>query len=592
MSDIVYLDNQPVQLYKVNPSMEELELGYTSWELSAYHKKLGICGFVGPDYFHPVLNTDYLTFQFKAATGADIFQPYFETIVSSGLATSTSANHLVDITASFVTAGVAIDQMVVNTTTGNTTTIANINSATNLTLNNDYFTSGDDYYISFVSYTGNWIYDYLTGLISMPSAGAGDVEAPALLTINKWYKVTINVTNISAGDLQIKLGNTIAGTINTLGEHTIYGQCISVTDFQIINSADFVGEFDLGSLAIYEMVMDYNIVLFDRKTEEFVNYLPFDATWDNSLSIGNVFISIPWLHFAMECGNYVIGVTDLIICDGDIVRNGDFSSSVGWALDPGVTIAGGKLLFTSATSGNAAVNNGTCTISEGQDYILQFTINTNSGTQTGIFHIEVGGFTVYTHNAATMASPTTVTIPLTSLGVSNFTSIVADTTCTFSIDNFSVTATPTADINTMDGLSECLCVCDEQDCSMVIEYSGTQPTFGEFFDSNNTKMRIRIPGRLRNSKTPTIDFDPFKSTLDNEVQPYNNLMRSHELATELVPEWVHNSLAVILMHSLVWIDGTSCKTTTAYDANWGDSEVAHGLAIIVKTNQNNLRNTY
>jgi hypothetical protein len=67
---------------------------------------------------------------------------------SSGSCTSTSASHLVDSGATFSTDGVVAGDAVVNTTTGEWSKVATVNSETDLTLRDDIFTSGDDYEVS------------------------------------------------------------------------------------------------------------------------------------------------------------------------------------------------------------------------------------------------------------------------------------------------------------------------------------------------------------------------------------------------------------------------------------------------------------
>jgi len=592
--DIEYLFNQPIQLYKVNPTTAELNDGFTSWENTAYHKRLGNCFFIGPEYCHPVLNTDYMTFQFKASTtGSNLITPFL-TPISAGATTSTTADKLNDTGADFTTDGVLANMLVLNTTELTSTFVTAVDSSTVLSIEDDLFLSfPEDYEILPILATGNFRYNQTTDDFYVSAAAASTITFDAALTIGLWYRIDLEVTDITAGSFTIKLGDNIIATISTVGTHTVYGECQTNTDFVITASSTFVGSID-SSISALQLVTDYNLVLFDAETELYVAYAALDATGtlEDSLTIGNVFVSTQWYHIAPDCGNYILGLTDGTICDGNMVRGGGMSSNDFWTLDPGITIGGGKLNFSSVSAGNVALNNGGCTIQEGQSYDVLFTISSNGGTMVGNFSLIIGDFVVYSHDAATMADPTTVSFSGVALGDSNYTSFVADDTCTFSIDNYSVSVTPTAIYSDMDGLSECYCVCDTQDCTVVVEYTADQPTFGEFFDSNNYKMRMRVPGRLRNDTTPTLDFDPFKSTLDNQVQPYNNLNRAEELATQFMPAWAHNSLAVILMHPIVYLDTVLYVCTGVHTPNWGDSELAEGNSKVMKKNQGNLRNTY
>jgi hypothetical protein len=593
MLEIEYLPNQPVQFYKYNPTTSEIEGGQTSWATTAYHKRLGNCYFIGPDYCHPVLNSEALTFQFKASTIGDNLVTAFYTPVSTGSNTTATTDKLIDAAADFVTDGVALNMLVLNTDDNLSSYVDNVDSLTTLTLADDIFIgTGNNYAILPVKVTANFRYDDAGPTFYVDTAAASSVEYQSALTINSWYMITIVITDITAGSLSIVLGTNTIATISSIGTHTVYGQCLATPDLQIVSSSTFIGSFEADTLEAIQLQTEYYIVAFDKETELFVDYLPWTETSD-SLTIGNIFVNTPISTFIPTCGSYVLGITEGPICDGDIVRNGNMSSDTYWTFDTGIAIAGGKLNFTSVSAGNVALNNGSCTIALGQSYDCQFTISSNGGLMLGNFSIVIGDFVVYSHDAATMANPTTVSFSGVSLGTNNYTSIVADDTCTFSIDNFSVTVTPTALYTAMDGLSECLCICDTQDCTTLIEYSANQTTFGEFFDTTNDRMRIRIPGRLRNDTTPTIDFDPFKSTLDNQVQPYNNLNRAEELATQFMPAWVHNTLSVALSHPIVWIDGVNYICTGAHVPNWtNDSELCEGVSKVMKKNQGNLRNTY
>lgn len=65
----------------------------------------------------------------------------------TGSATSTSANHLVDSTANFTGAGVDVGDEVWNSTDNTFALVTVVNSATDLTLSADIFTSGENYII-------------------------------------------------------------------------------------------------------------------------------------------------------------------------------------------------------------------------------------------------------------------------------------------------------------------------------------------------------------------------------------------------------------------------------------------------------------
>jgi hypothetical protein len=161
------------------------------------------------------------------------------------------------------------------------------------------------------------------------------------------------------------------------------------------------------------------------------------------------------------------------------------------------------------------------------------------------------------------------------------------------MDNVSLLCNdPTLEASDADGLSECYCICTTNTCDVKIEWAADIPTFGNYYSGSSDKMQFRVGGRLRNANNTDIEINPFKSTLDQEVQPYNNLNRIEELATEPLPDWVHNVLSVGLSHSIVWIDGVKFSRKGAYAPNYGDSELSNVIVNVAKKNQENLRNNY
>lgn len=66
-------------------------------------------------------------------------------VIVTSAATSTTANKLVDSTKNFITLGVQVGDIVYNTTSANAATVTNVDSATQLSLNANIMTSGNNY---------------------------------------------------------------------------------------------------------------------------------------------------------------------------------------------------------------------------------------------------------------------------------------------------------------------------------------------------------------------------------------------------------------------------------------------------------------
>jgi hypothetical protein len=596
-NEIIYLPYQPVSMYLVNPSATEIEEGYTSWATTAYHKRQGDCFFLGIDYCTPVnKETDKLTFQFKAKTAdgnvvLPLFNPYL-----TGNNTSVTANKLVDSGAPF--GSVSLNQLVQNLDDNTASYISNIDSTSVLTMEQDIFLASPRIYgIYAILVNANFRYFPLTDEFTVSTAASGNyIEYPGVLTLNKWYKVTIKITDITSGSLAVKLGSNTIATLTSVGEHVIYGQCLTTTSVIVEGSSSFVGSYDGLAFDVHRLVTEYNVVLFDKETELYVDHFTWDESSD-SLTIGNIFVNIDWDSESLNpaCGNYVIGITDEQICNGDIVHNGTFSSSVGWELDTNITISSGFLRFDGVTGGTGAINNLLCPIKEGLEYTVSWKIGYMPGpTKEGGYIFTTAEGNVSPVYNATVQVPGVYTFTFTATADSNVITIkqYGPDPSTFTIDNFSVTVEATADIADMNGLSECLCVCTN-DCTALIEYKSNRPTFGSYFDNSAaTSMQYRIPGRTRNTVISDLELNSFKTSLDEQIQPYNNLNRIEELATQPMPEYAHNTLAVALSHPNVEINGVKYIRTGSYAPDWGNDEVASVVVNVARRNQKYLRNNY
>jgi hypothetical protein len=592
-NEIIYLPNQPIQMYLVNPTATEIEEGYTSWATTAYHKRQGDCYFLGLDYCTPVNKaTDKLQFQFKAkTTGANLVLPLFNPYLT-GTNTSVSAGKLVDSGNPF--GAVDLNQLVVNTTNNTGTYVSNVDSASTLSMEQDIFTATPrNYSIYSIIVNGGFRYFPATDLFTVSTAGGGYyVEYTGVLTIGNWYKITINVTDITAGSLDINVGGVVCATITSVGEHTVYGQADSTDTFLVQASNTFVGSYDGLSLDVRELVTDYSIVLFDKETELFVDYISWSETSD-SLTIGNIFVNLNWSADTLNpaCGSYVIGVTDAAVCEGNIVANSTFATGADWTLDAGVTIVAGYLVFQGVASTDGAVGALNCDIKAGLEYTVQWDITNRSGIQTGSYYIETAQGIISPSYSSAAQGTATISFTFTaSADSSTISVIITGAAATFRIDNFTVTATADAIITSMDGLSECLCVCTNE-CTALIQYGSDRPTFGSYFDGTFT-MNYRVFGRTRNATLNDIEFSPFKSSLDSQVQPYNNLGRGEEFATQPMPEYAHDILGVALSHPTLKINGINYTRTGAYAPDWGDDEVASVVVNVTKKNQKYLRNNY
>lgn len=592
-NNIIYLPHQPIQLYKRNPTDAEKLIGLRKWADVAYHKRLGECFFLGADYCHPVLLDDKLSLQFKAATtGADLLNNNFNT-AATGTTTSTTTNHLIDSAGSF-TGTVENEFLVVNLTTDQSTWVDNVDSGTDLLLNEDIFqNTGDAYTVYNVNITGNWHWSAVTGFFSITSAASGStILMDGILTVGDWYKVTLKVVDITAGSLDIKLGANTIATINSVGTHTIYGECTTNDDFQIVASSNFVGSFDSINSTIYKLQQDYTIAFYDTD-DNYVTALNYTET-GNSLTIGNVFISLDWNSFSLTCGAYVIAifVGNQEPCTGQMIFNGNFASPSGWSTDSGISITGGHAEFTSVTNGNRLCNNLSCDIVAGRSYTLSWDISANLGLKNGNYTINTPEVTPPIYNAALQSG--TITRTFTAETDQGGICFESTDSCTFQLDNVSLICNnPELNMADADGLSECYCVCDSHECTTLLKYRSDRPTFGEYFDDTSDYMFLRVPGRLRNLNPTDLELNAFNSAQLQMTQPYLKQQLDEEIATQLLPDYAHRSLSAALSHPDLLIDGVGYKRTGSYTANKKDeTELSDVIVKVAQTNQSFMENNF
>lgn len=589
MAAIQYLDNQPIQFYKVDPSGSELYEGQQKWDQTAYHKRRETdCDFTGIEYCHPATFEDIINFQFKLATSKDdVIQPGYSCF-AVGSNDSLGAFKLYDSTATFISSGLDGGMSVANLTTGEGSYILNVDSETELTLNADIFQDYADYQICTILLTGD---SGITTGSNYTSYGSSSLTIESSMIVDAYYRVELTVSDITSGSFQVFLGSNPIATIDSVGTHVLYGQALSNGTFNIVGN--FTGTVLVPSIKALELQTEYLLTAFDLDG----NYIGSDAI--NALdtqawTIGNGMVGVSWSNLVSECGSYVLGLSiDNEFCLGEMIVDGEFDGKDGWTTSEGVEIEDGIAVFFDASPGSYLTNDLNCVITAGNSYTMTWDISNCVDVKFGNYTIRLEDGTVVSpvYNAATQSG--TVTLTFTAPVDSNTISFVANTLASFCVDVVSMECNDCSlSEDEVDGLSECYCVCDTQDCTSLIVYSAYNPTFGNWYNSGSPEMRFRIQCRVKNPQTPGLQTTGFKSVKDRQLNPYSNMNRVQEIATTLVPEWVHNTMAVILQHPLLAIDGIGYQVTEAYTVDWGEEETARGVATIAKVNQSGLRSNY
>lgn len=586
---IQYLQNSPVQFYKLRGR------GADIFENSAYdQRRIYDCDFITPSFCQEVDINDQLAFQFKASTiGSELINNFFNPVIS-GTNTSVSTGQLVDLGANFSTSGVSSSFLVLNTTDDFSSFAISPIGTTTLDLNDDIFSATPKIYQIYpIRITGGWKFtslggkfyiDVVSGLSSVSFRNTSYFDS------NKWYKVSLTVSDYVGGTLNVMLGSNNIGSITANGNYTFYGTPTGLNiDLSFETDANFVGAFS--NFSAFQINQNYLIEIRDL-SDTLVSSIPYYET-SNSLTIGNVVFSDKWSNYLPEdyCGCYRLWIYDNNGCQlTNVLINGDFESDRGWILTSNVAISSGELIFTDAiATRDSATNylfcgNDAIVFDGTTSYTVTFTISNR--TEGGVY------FILGTTSSATYSLDGTYSFTITpGIAFDSMFSIVAATTETsLTIDNVSVVI---ADEDlVVDAKSECFHVCNQDNCTIQITWTNNTNSFGYYYEAGFINY-MRLNARIRNAKINDLEFNPFKNSIGVMSMPYYNGQKVEELAVSPIPEYMHNALAVGLSHRTVTIEGINYIRTGAYTPDWtDDSELAKVVVEVAKVDQTNLENRY
>lgn len=589
---IQYLQNSPVQFYKLTGrSVNDASI----FENSAYdQRRIYDCDFTTPSFCQEADINDVFAFQFKASTiGSELITEFF-TPIRTANNTSVSAGQLIDAGANFSTLGVVGSFLVVNNTNNlSSYAIAPIGTTT-LDLNDDIFgTTPENYSIYPIRITGAWKFDNNNNkfYIDSPSGvSAVTFRNTAYIDSNKWYKVSLTVSDYVGGTLNVMLGTNTIGTITANGNYTFYG---TPTGLNVDLSFEADTDFE-GGVSNYEALqLNQNYLIEIRDLSDTLVASINHVETSNSLTIGNIVIVSNWAAQLPEdyCGCYRFWIYDNVGCQlSNVLPNGTFSNTDDWLLTANVSISGGELLFDNAREGD---DNATSYLYCGNEaivfdgttsYTVTFTIN--DYRDGGIY------FILGTTSSATYSNNGTYSFTITP-GIafdSMFQIVSAVEGTSLDIDNISVTVAY-EDI-VIDAKSECFHVCDQDNCTILLSWTNNTNSFGYYYTGGYTNY-MRLNARIRNAKINDLDFEPFKNSIGIMSMPYYNGQKVEELAVSPIPEYMHNALAVGLSHRTVTIQDVAYIRTGAYTPDWtDDSELAKVVVEVAKINQTNLENRY
>lgn len=403
---------------------------------------------------------------------------------------------------------------------------------------------------SFGTYpSGEWNFSGFTqnkrGEVCLTAGSTGEIKQYNIFTTGDIYQITVSVLSLF-GEMKVYNGQAFIGTITQTGdsvftftatngelnikvENTTYSACITaVTAFQINeNFLAVVRNYDDDSFA-YQI----NLALLP-------GYFVFSK---NTLTL-----SIPWSDLALDDGCYYLSLDDGCnnVCGQLGLYDQEMMQLAPWVKSGGGTLSyeGDGLMSFNAIGTTIIVTNTITEFCAGITYNITVTIANLVGTIT------------FTIGDATSAGYTTD-------GVKNFQ--LTPTTA----GNFYFSGTNVAPNAVLSGLT--IELVNESDysfqynsapfklgtfpCTLLLNISNDNDAFDFVFVGSGFAPRIRLDATIRNSKYPATR--EIIETASGSKQIYFGRQRKEkELATEGMPEYVHDFLSLMFVADHLFIDG-------------------------------------
>jgi hypothetical protein len=620
--DIRLLDYQPVVFRLVEPDTDSIADNFTDEETTLYDKILGKCRVFGANWCQVAELNDPVNVQWKASeVGANLWEG---NVFRTATVTSTASNKLIDSTATFSTTPGAFpfNLLVLNTATGQSAWITAVDSATQLSLNANIFTSASEPYVIYRTRvnTAGWSLDFSSGIgyiVQYAGGGPSTLEASnpsplsPMLRANKWNRVTLKVPQYNYGSFDVVVngpsGPLATYTIASAGEFEFYvwGEPLFVTTFSFIVSVDFSGTIDLFSLEIYEVNDSYSLVALDLAGNpiggQTITY--GDSASDTAMFTGNVVYQGTWGDFTEECGCIRLALIDEgnpPECEGELISDPNFENpEVNWNYTDGLfdpcegECCGMCFTETSAPFAGAGTSL-LCPLEVGREYCVTIEV---CGVTTGIGDFAQIGVDIVEGPALLIG-----TIPASSSSGTYTFSFTADEAYT----NFSIGFN---DLNLYGcitsvslavcevsipyyALSECFKLCP-QGCTTEISYRNDSNAYGLNYEFDPLYRNFtRNTSRIINQTLRDNSLSVFKSGRGIGNNPYHDGLRVADFNQGPAPAYYHMVLSTALAHSDCRVDGVRVMRISEYQPDWSDSyELARASTEVQFRNQDNLRNT-
>ena len=541
------------------------------WEREEWNRYIKTCDKFGDSYCFKIDKDNAFTMQFRprflpgnlASTGFI----YSDAITSTATGKATAPN---------IGVGTAVDQLVFNLTTGQSTYITNIDSTNVVSVADDIFTVTDVVLVyAYKSQEFSVKVDQDLGILFCNSGSAGTLTLPNILINSTYFHVSVFVTDYSGGEMEVKLGTQVIGTISANGLHEFSGEAVGLD--LVFDTTNFIGCLKLAHFEVYNIEENYYIATYD-KDFNFINRetLNFDF-------LNGVFSFELGPYESCTCQYFALQLISPCHNDESII-DGTFTTSTPWDFpfgsinryDPTDVLRFKGASLNDYCEYVAPFN---CPIVCNTTYTVKFPV---TAWTSGNIAFEIGGSGA--GKTITGTGDYTLDITTGSDCTQVFRIISGSNGANFDIDDVRVYYKDKQYINT--GISELACICEPEQCDTAITFSNDVDTFGYAYDGGNIINQILICGRLRNSVMQFNEWTTNKDTFGLQSAIYGNLDNTEEFITEWVPPYVARAFTVALSHSSVTINGTAYILRSTFTAQVSDdSEYVKVLAIVQKADQ-------
>ena len=540
------------------------------WETQEWNRYIETCDKFGDKYCFKVDKDKPFTMQFRPRMlPGNLASTAF--IYSDAITTTTTGK----ATAPNIGVGTAVDQLIFNLTTGQSTYITNIDSTNVVSVADDIFTATDAVLVyAYVSQEFSVTVDQDLGILFCNDGNAGTLTLPNILINSTYFYVSVFVTDYSGGEMEVKLGTNVIGTISANGLHEFYGEAIGLD--LVFDTTNFIGCLKLAHFETYNIEEDYYLARYDKD----FNFISRAAL---SFDFLNGVISFEVLKQEDCSCEYFALQLDSPCNNDESIIDGTFTTSTPWDF-PFISIdrydPTDVLRFKSAALNDYCeyVKELTCPIVCDTTYTIKFTV---TAWTSGNIAFEIGG--TGAGKTITGAGNYTLDITTESDCTQVFKIISGSSGATFDIDNVDVFYKDKQYNNI--GISELACICTPEPCDTVIQFSNDVDSFGYAYE-DGLKNNILVCGRIRNSVMQFNEWTTNKDTFGIQSAIYGNLDNTEEFITEWVPPYVARALTVALSHSAVTINGMAYILRSTFTAQVSeDSEYVKVLAVVQKADQ-------